>query len=140
MTGMTGRTLDVYTDGGARGNPGPGAVGVVIKERGRIVERFGKFIGDRVTNNQAEYRAVEEAFKRAKELGATDLVCFLDSELIASQLRREYKVKDKELGVLFVRVWNLMQGFRSVRFSTIPREKNSEADAEVNRVLDRAGF
>lgn len=136
MTRMSLRKLEIFTDGGARGNPGPGAIGVVVREGGLTIERFGRYIGDHVTNNQAEYRAVEEGLKRAKELGAVDVSCFLDSELVASQLRREYKVKDKELAKLFIRVWNLMQGFQKVAFASIPREKNSDADAEVNRALD----
>ncbi len=138
MRHMTERTFEMFTDGGARGNPGPGAVGVVIREGGSVVERIGKYIGDNVTNNQAEYRAVEEGLKRVKALGAKEVTCYLDSELVASQLRREFKVKDKELGVLFVRVWNLMQDFKKVAFITVPREKNWEADAEVNAALDTA--
>lgn len=137
---MNQRTLTINTDGGARGNPGPGAIGVVIRENGSIIERFGKVIGDHVTNNQAEYRAVEEALIRAKAMGATTVLFILDSTLIASQLRREFKVKDQALGVIFLRVWNLMQGFSSVRFTTVPREENADADAEVNKVLDQAGY
>lgn len=137
---MNQRMFTINTDGGARGNPGPGAIGVVIRENGSIVERFGKVIGDHVTNNQAEYRAVEEALIRAKELGASAITFVLDSTLIASQLRREFKVKDKELGVIFLRVWNLMQGFSSVRFTTVPREENGDADEEVNKVLDQSGY
>ncbi|MFH0828646.1 MAG: ribonuclease HI family protein [Candidatus Kerfeldbacteria bacterium] len=137
---MKARTFTIHTDGGARGNPGPGAIGVVIREHGKTLQSFGAFIGERVTNNQAEYRAVEEALKKAKELGGTHLSVHLDSELVANQLRREFKIKDRELSVLFVRVWNLMQGFKKVTFIVVPREKNYAADAEVNRVLDSAGY
>ncbi|MBI5404745.1 MAG: ribonuclease HI family protein [Candidatus Kerfeldbacteria bacterium] len=134
------RSFDIHTDGGARGNPGPAGIGVVIAENGKIVEAFGRFLGDHLTNNQAEYLAVEAALQRAKELGGTDLRLFIDSELISSQLRREYKIKNPELGKIFLRVWNLMQDFVSVKIFSIRREENSAADAEVNRAIDAAGY
>lgn len=137
---MANRTLAIHTDGGARGNPGPGAIGVVIEESGRLIESFGRVVGERVTNNQAEYLAVEAALQRSFELGGTHLTIFVDSELIASQLRREYKVKNGELAKIFVRVWNLILKFASVRFVTIRREENRAADSKVNEVLDAAGF
>lgn len=136
---MTARNFIMHTDGGARGNPGPGAIGVIIEEDGKVVDAFGRFLGEMVTNNQAEYRAVEAALLRARELGGGDITVYLDSELVASQLRREFKIKDARLGQLFVRVWNLIQGFRSVRFVTIPREENNAADGMVNQALDAAG-
>lgn len=137
---MADRHLTINTDGGARGNPGPGAIGVVIAEGERIVEMFGKVVGDRVTNNQAEYLAVEAALKRARQLGGTHLTVKLDSELVASQLRREYKIKDPALGQIFLRVWNLIQGFTQVRFVAIPRAANAQADWHVNQALDAAGY
>lgn len=134
------RSFEIHTDGGARGNPGPAAIGVVIEENGAVVDAFGRFLGDNMTNNQAEYLAVEAALQRAKELGGTDLKVYIDSELISSQLRREYKIKNQELGKIFLRVWNLMQDFVSVKIISIRREENTGADAEVNRALDGAGF
>lgn len=136
----TPRVFEIYTDGGARGNPGPAAIGVVIKEGGQVLEIFGKFIGQRLTNNQAEYLAVEEGLRRAQALGGTDLTVKLDSELVASQLRREYKIKDPELGKIFLRVWNLAQGFKRVRFVAVPRAENAQADWQVNQTLDAAGY
>lgn len=131
-------TLTMYTDGGARGNPGPAGIGVVLKDvQGRKVATIACSIGER-TNNQAEYEAVLAGLQRARELGATDLCCFLDSQLVAEQLSRRYKVKDAELGKLFVQCWNVMQSFSSVTFQYIPREKNREADALVNRAIDEA--
>lgn len=130
------RVLTIHTDGGARGNPGPGAIGVVIEAGGRRLESFGRYVGDHVTNNQAEYLAVEAALQRAKEIGAHRIRLYLDSELVASQLRREFKIKDQELGKIFLRVWNLMQGFAHVAIMTVPREKNWAADREVNQALD----
>ncbi|MBI4426634.1 MAG: ribonuclease HI family protein [Candidatus Kerfeldbacteria bacterium] len=135
---MADRPLVIYTDGGARGNPGPGAIGVIIIDGDCQIDSFGRVVGERVTNNQAEYLAVEAALIRARELGGTHLTIKLDSELVASQLRREYKIKDRALGAIFLRVWNLMQGFEKVTFITIPREQNWEADAKVNEALDAA--
>ena len=134
------RTFAIHTDGGARGNPGPAASGVVIEENGKVVDAFGRFLGENMTNNQAEYLAVEHALQRAKELGGTHVTLYIDSELISSQLRREYKIKNVELGKIFLRVWNLMQEFIDVKIITIRREQNLVADAEVNKAIDAAGL
>ncbi len=134
------RTLSIHTDGGARGNPGPGAIGVTIEEDGQIIDAFGRMVGERVTNNQAEYLAVEAALQRAMVLGADRIELTLDSELVASQLRQEFRVKDRELSRLFVRVWNLLQGFRKVTIRSVPRAQNQAADEQVNRALDAAGY
>ncbi len=129
-------TLTMLTDGGARGNPGPAGIGVVLKDaKKKNVATIAQYIGER-TNNQAEYEAVLAGLKRARELGATALRCFLDSQLVAEQLSRRYKVKDAELGKLFVQCWNAMQSFSAVTFQYIPREQNEEADALVNRAID----
>jgi ribonuclease HI len=87
--------LTTYTDGGARGNPGPAGLGVVIMDNELVVDSFGRYIGE-TTNNQAEYRALVAALERASELGAKEVECKLDSELVVKQMRREYKVKDKD--------------------------------------------
>lgn len=129
--------VKIFTDGGARGNPGPAAIGVVIQGREKI-EKYAKYIG-RATNNQAEYQAVILALQKAKNLGAKEVDCFLDSELVVKQLNHEYKVKDKDLAPLFLKIWNLSQGFKRVNFHYISREKNKEADRLVNLALDRAG-
>lgn len=126
----------IYTDGGARGNPGPAAIGVVFPDK-----HYGEQIGN-VTNNVAEYKAVIFALKKAKSLlggekaGKTEIEVRSDSELIVNQLNGEYKVKEEDLKLLFVDVWNLKQEFKSVSFVHIPRGKNKEADALVNRALD----
>jgi ribonuclease HI len=137
--------LVIYTDGGARGNPGPAGIGVVIYREARgqglgvskleLVEKFGKYIG-KATNNQAEYQALLSALKRARELGAEELEVRMDSELAVRQLNREYKVRDKELAPLFVKVWNETIHFKAVRFYHIPRERNREADKMVNEAID----
>ena len=136
---MNDRTVIIHTDGGARGNPGSGGIGVVIEEGAETVAAFGEFIGH-VTNNQAEYRAVIRALEKAKELGATHVEVFVDSQLIARQIRREYKIKEKTLAQLLVQVWNLAQDFKSFSIKEIPREKNKAADTLVNEAIDRRGL
>lgn len=128
--------LDIYTDGGARGNPGPAGIGVVLSQGNHVVANHGKFIGH-ATNNQAEYQAVILALQEAKRLGAKELDVYMDSELAVNQLERKFKIKDPDLGALFVKVWNLMVGFSSVRFHHIRRERNHAADKLVNEALDK---
>ena len=132
----------IYTDGGARGNPGPAAIGVVIK--GPIeIKKYGEYIGE-ATNNEAEYRAVIFALKKLKQLIGKDkakseaeLEVHLDSELLANQLNGEYKIKEKKLQQLFLEVWNLKQDFKGAVFKYIPREDNRGADKLVNQALDK---
>jgi len=136
--------IQIYTDGGARGNPGPAAVGVVIKKDGQTIKKYGECLGE-ATNNQAEYQAIIFALKKAKLLFGKkktkemDLEFLTDSELIVKQLNHEYKIKEKELQPLFLKVWNLLVDFKNVIFIHIPREKNKEADALVNEALDGQG-
>ena len=132
--------LKIYTDGGARGNPGPAAFGVVIfDEDGKKLGEYSKYIGE-TTNNQAEYQGVHFAMEKAKEFGADHVEIYSDSELIVNQLNQKYKVKNHGLGVWFLKIWNLKQEFKKVSFIHILREKNKEADRMVNKELDgRAG-
>ena len=133
---MNYEKLIIYTDGGARGNPGPAGIGAVLKnEAGEIVAEISEYLGV-ATNNQAEYKAVVAAIKKAKELGATELDFFLDSELVVKQLNREYKVKNHDLATLFVQVYNAVLGFKKVTFKHVRRELNKEADRLVNKALD----
>ena len=131
--------LILYTDGGARGNPGPAAIGVVIGDK-----RYGERIGE-ATNNVAEYRAVIFALKKAKQLLGKEnaatayLEVRSDSELVVRQLRGEYRVKEESLFPLFIEVWNARQDFASVAFKEIPREENKTADSLVNEALDGRG-
>jgi len=133
--------LIIFTDGGSRGNPGPAACGVVIKnETGKIILESSKYIG-KATNNQAEYEALILALEKAKEINKSkkikrDLDCFLDSELVVKQLNREYKMKNEGLKPLFIKVNNLISKFSSVKFFHISREKNKPADKLVNKELD----
>ena len=131
--------LTIYTDGGARGNPGPAGIGVVIlDEQGNAVAKISKYIGE-ATNNQAEYKALIAGLAKAKELGAREILVFLDSELAVKQLNREYRVKDKDLAPLFVQVYNISLGFKKIVFKHVSREKNKPADKLVNLALDKAG-
>jgi ribonuclease HI len=130
--------LIIYTDGGARNNPGPAGIGAVIKdENGETVATVSEYIGE-ATNNQAEYRAVLAAIKKAKTLGAGELEFNLDSELVANQLGGNFKIKNKELAPWFVKIYNESLGFKKVTYRYIPREKNREADKLVNIAIDRA--
>jgi len=129
------RHLEIYTDGGARGNPGPAGIGVAIWDGNVLVGTYSKYIGE-ATNNQAEYQAVVLGLEQARRLKAAMLDFYLDSELVVSQLNREFKIKDQSLGSLFVRAWNLMVGFKSVKFHHIPREQNRGADRLVNQAID----
>ncbi|MCK9439064.1 MAG: ribonuclease HI family protein [Patescibacteria group bacterium] len=131
------KKIIIFSDGGARGNPGPAGIGAVLydQEKNKIAE-VSKYLGE-TTNNQAEYRALIEGLKKAKELKAQEVECFLDSELVVKQLKREYKVKNQELAPLFLEVYNLSQTFKDIKFVHIPREKNKEADRLANLAMDK---
>lgn len=131
----------IYTDGGARGNPGPAAIGFVIYKIGHDgsmneVMRRGEVIGE-TTNNQAEYRAVIHALETVLTFQPERVELRLDSELVGKQLTGEYRVKDRLLQPQFVRVKHLEQMIPSIQYSIIRRELNKEADREVNTALDR---
>lgn len=127
----------IHSDGGARGNPGPAGIGVLLtNEQGVSVAEISNFIG-RATNNQAEYQALLAGLEKAKSLGAEEVVCRLDSELVVKQLNHEYKVKNKDLAPLFLKVHNLITGFKKISFQHVPREMNKEADKLANEAMDR---
>ena len=127
--------LVIYIDGGARGNPGPAAIGVVAGQKS-YQERIGS-----TTNNVAEYKAAIFALKKAKQLlgkekSKSEVEIRTDSELLYKQLNGQYKIKNKELQPLFIEVWNLQQDFKKVKFIHIAREENRLADRLVNQALD----
>lgn len=129
--------LTIYTDGGARGNPGPAATGVVIKNaKDKTIASYGEYLGEQ-TNNYAEYSALISGLKKAKALGATEVDCVLDSELVTKQMKLEYKVKEPTLQKLFIQVYNLATQFKKVTYRHTLRHNNKEADAEVNAILDK---
>jgi ribonuclease HI len=128
--------LNLYTDGGARGNPGPAAAGYVIKDDdGALVQAGNKYLGE-TTNNQAEYNGLILGLQEVINLNAESVSIYMDSELIVKQLQRKYKVKNEGLAILFVKAWNLTLEFKKVDFTHIVREKNKEADSQVNKALD----
>lgn len=127
----------IHSDGGARGNPGPAGIGAVLHdEQGILLAEVSKFIGH-TTNNQAEYQALLAGLEQALILGASQVECFLDSELVVKQINREYKVKHKELAPLFLAVYNLLTKFKGYRFVHIPRAQNKEADRLANEAMDK---
>jgi len=134
---MQEEKLIIYTDGGARGNPGPAGIGAVLyDEKKEIIAEISEYIGE-TTNNQAEYRAVIAALEKAKDLEAQELVFYLDSELVVKQLNGQYKVKNEGLVPLFVKIHNLKLNFKKISFSHVRREYNKEADALANKAMDR---
>jgi ribonuclease HI len=133
----------IYTDGGSRGNPGRAAVGVVIcNEAGQVIKKYGEYLGDNLTNNEAEYEAVIFALKKFKSLFGktlsenTDIEMRSDSEFLVKQMNGEYKILDKKIQKLFIEAWNLRLDFRNIKFKHIGREKNTVADQLVNETLN----
>lgn len=126
----------IYTDGGSRGNPGPSATGVVIKnEKGAVLSAYGESLG-RQTNNFAEYSAVISGLRKSIKLGATEIELISDSKLIVEQLNKRWKIKEPTIQKLFIEAWNELQKFKKYKIIHVRREKNKEADAEVNKMLD----
>ena len=126
-------SLVLYIDGSVEGNPGPGAIGVVIEEDdGRPVEAWGEAIGH-VTNNQAEYQALLAGLRKARQLGATAASVRSDSQLLVRQFLGEYKVRDEKLKPLHAEAHRLARAFDTFSIEHIPREKNRAADRLANR-------
>ena len=133
---MKYQKLIIYTDGGARGNPGPAGVGVVIyDENNKVVQELGEYIGEQ-TNNQAEYKALILGLVRAKTLGAEELVCYLDSELVVKQMQGKYKVKNANMKPLYKEAVEMAGYFKQISYAHVVREKNTEADRLVNEAID----
>jgi len=132
----------IYTDGGSRGNPGPAAIGIVIcNGKNQIIRRYSQYLGDNLTNNQAEYEAVIFGLNKIKLISgkkkAKNLEIELrsDSEFLVNQLNGQYKILDSKIQPLFIKIWNLKLDFKKVKFNHIPREKNKEADSLANEGL-----
>jgi ribonuclease HI len=131
--------LVLHVDGGARGNPGPAAIGVVVSEpEGEVLEQLAERIGV-ATNNVAEYRAVLRGLERARALGASEVELIGDSELVARQLTGAYRVKHPDMRALHAEARSALGGFERWRIRTVPRAQNAAADALVNAALDAAG-
>ena len=133
---MKKQELIIFTDGGARGNPGPAGIGVAIYDNNReLLKTYKEYIGD-TTNNIAEYRGALKALEIAKELNAEIVHMYLDSELVVKQINREYKVKNEEFGKIFIKIHNIIQNFKKVDFTHVGRKENKLADSLVNEALD----
>ena len=137
------KKIIIYTDGGSRGNPGKAAIGVVFcNEMGQVIQKFGEYLGDGLTNNDAEYQAVIFALKKFKAVFGKKMAEIAevevrsDSELLVNQMNGKYKLENEKIQKFFIEIWNLKIDFANVKFKAIPREKNKEADAMVNEALD----
>ena len=134
----------IYTnsDGGCRGNPGPGAVGAIVRREGEIITKSSKFIGKSVTNNIAEYEGLILALELASKVTKDDLICVMDSELIVKQLMGEYKIKDSKLLPLFLKVQKLQDNFKTIKYVHVSRWDTFQriVDELVNDELNEKGY
>ena len=132
----------VYIDGASKGNPGLASAGVVIQnEKGETIKEYSHFLGDKLTNNEAEYGAVIFALKKLKLLiGKTktkeaEITFRADSKLLVEQLEGRFKLNHPNTQRLFIEVWNLKTEFKKIEFFHISREKNSRADTLANQAI-----
>ncbi|MFC1755786.1 ribonuclease HI family protein [Patescibacteria group bacterium] len=133
-------TYSLFTDGGSRGNPGPGAIGVVIEnDKGETIYELSKYIG-KCTNNEAEYLALIAGLKVAENKKLDNLEVYIDSELVTKQVNGEYKVKSPNLKKYYVEAANFRKKFDNIDFIHVKRHKNTKADKLVNEALDSNGF
>ncbi|HEX5748622.1 MAG TPA: ribonuclease HI family protein [Archangium sp.] len=129
-------SLKLFSDGAARGNPGPaGAGAVLVDAEGRVVARLGRFLGVQ-TNNYAEYMGLLLGLKHARSLGVKELEVLADSELLIRQLQGRYQVKSPTLRPLYEEASALLKEFSRVKLAHVPREKNKAADEMSNRAID----
>ncbi|MEX0931036.1 MAG: ribonuclease HI family protein [Candidatus Paceibacterota bacterium] len=136
------KSIIAYTDGGARGNPGPAGIGVYVTDStGTVIKEVSEFIGNS-TNNFAEYQAVTTALRTLKALYGKktkemNIELCMDSELVKKQLNNEYQIKEVGLIPMFIEIHNLrVTNFPNLKLTYIPREKNKEADRLVNEAID----
>ena len=128
--------MRLFSDGAARGNPGPAGAGAVLMDaEGRVVARLGKFLGIQ-TNNYAEYMGLLLGLKHARSLGVRELEVLADSELLIRQLQGRYQVKSPTLRPLYEEAAGLLKEFPRVKLVHVPREKNKAADEMSNRAID----
>lgn len=130
--------LMLYSDGGARGNPGPAAIAyIAVTGMGQVIKADSRFIG-KATNNQAEYEALIAALTFAKTFKAEEVTCHLDSELVGKQLKGEYSVRNADLQKLWFKAVELRQCFKKTCFINVPRTNYyiQQADGLVNKTLD----
>lgn len=130
--------LFTFTDGGSRNNPGPAALGVVIKnENGDTVAAYGEYLGEQ-TNNYAEYMGLISALEKAVELGATEVEAVCDSKLVVEQLNGNWKVKEPSIQRLVLKAMKVMRQLKKVTIKHVLRDQNKAADEQVNIALDKA--
>ncbi len=135
---MRAKKAVIWVDGASRNNPGPAAIGAVIKdEQGRVHARLSQCIGI-TTNNQAEYRAVIAALEKVSNLGARQVTLYSDSDLVVKQINGQYRVRKLQLKPLYQRVKQLQAMFEGFTINYIPRWQNAEADNLANEALDLA--
>ena len=132
----------IYTDGGARDNPGPAGAGAVLcDEKGVVLQEYAEYLGQG-TNNEAEYKAAilglknTRAFLGKKKAKKTNIALKTDSELVAKHINGEYKIKDEKLQPLFLELWNLRLDFAKFEIVSVSREKNEKADMLANQAID----
>jgi len=143
---MSNDKWQIYIDGGARGNPGPAAAGVVIySPQGSIIKQSGKYLG-KTTNNLAEYQGAILGLTELRNLigraKAKKIIVRIksDSELLVKQINHQYKIKNENLIPYFIKLWNLILDFKEVNFIHIPRSENKLADQMVNKTLNEEGY
>ncbi len=131
--------ISTNSDGGARGNPGPGAIGVIVRRDGEILTKYSAKIGKFVTNNIAEYEALIKALELASSYTKDELTCYLDSELVVKQLLGEYRVRNPKLLELFLRVQKFQENFEKIIYKHVSRLDKFQqiVDELLNEELDR---
>ncbi len=133
---MSTDKLIIYTDGAARGNPGPAAIGVILKdEKGNIIAAISQRLAP-TTNNQAEYLAIIAGLEKAVSLGCRHVSVKSDSELVVKQINGQFKIKNTALRPLYQQVVQLTGKFESFSIAYIPREQNGQADDLANKALN----
>lgn len=128
-------TVQIFTDGAARGNPGPAGIGVVIRNEKEVLLEVSDYIG-KTTNNIAEYMALIRGLEEALDMGQRHVEVFADSELLVKQIKGEYKVKNEGLAPLFYNVRSLIKKFKQFSITHVPREENEHADVLSNKGID----
>lgn len=126
----------MYTDGGARNNPGIAGIGIVIEDKdGNIIKEISQYIGEQ-TNNMAEYKALSRGLEAALDLGIKKITCYSDSELVVKQLKGEYRVKNERIVCMYNMVIPLTEEFDDFKIIHVKRELNKKADKLVNEAID----
>lgn len=136
---MNAEEVEVFVDGGSRGNPGPAGGGFAVYSAGKLVHKGSEYFGEK-TNNQAEYLALRMALRETYgKFGDVKIKCYMDSELVVHQMNGEYKVKSENVQPLFAEVQRITDQFKSFSIRHVKREQNQMADKLANGAMDRKG-